>query len=363
MLDRTLRLLIGPVIAFLSCTAANATDYQQILNELNEDSDKILTVKEFNPDWVSTFDQHGEPITYTRANSAGFDYIGMPIGGICSGQLYLGGDGKLWCWDIFNTKTMRDVRGVPTHANPYKRSEQALEEQCDFGSMTLALIECGSAVKATTSFNPPDGPFVNTTEPTTSFSDKSPIGALGRVFRLKPGEHITARFILSWYFPVLPDVPVRTPGGLHYGTRFQSAADVAEHIRDNFEQLSSQTRLRHETWYNSTLPWWFLDRTFANTSILATNTCYLFSDGRFFGWEGVYHGNGTCTHVWGYVQAPGRLFPEIERRLREMVDYKPGIGFVPETGLIAYRAGYRRFGGWAVRRHPEDVPCASNAER
>ena len=36
MLDRILRLLIGPVIAFLACTAANATDYQQILNELNE---------------------------------------------------------------------------------------------------------------------------------------------------------------------------------------------------------------------------------------------------------------------------------------------------------------------------------------
>ncbi len=97
--------------------------YKQFMERLSSNSDKTLAVKKFDPQWVRTLAERGEPIVYTRENSAGFDYIGMPIGGICAGQLYLAGDGKLWCWDIFNTRAKGDVRGVPTHANPYKRSE------------------------------------------------------------------------------------------------------------------------------------------------------------------------------------------------------------------------------------------------
>jgi len=105
-----------------SHVAGRPTD-AHIIQCLSDNSDKTPAVKQFDPKWLRTLDKRGEPIVYSRANSADLDFIGMPIGGICAGQLYLGGDGKLWCWDIFNTKTMRDVRGVPTHANPYKRSE------------------------------------------------------------------------------------------------------------------------------------------------------------------------------------------------------------------------------------------------
>jgi hypothetical protein len=172
---------------------------------------------------------------------------------------------------------------------------------------------------------------------TKSFGEKL-IGSLTRKMKLAPGASAKVTFVLTWHMPnlMLP----RLPGGRHYATRFASAYAVAQYVREHFPRLSSQTRLWHDTWYDSTLPYWFLDRTFLNTSILATSTCHRFSNGRFYGWEGVGCCEGTCGHVWHYTHAVARLFPELERMTREKVG----------LGLCASQRQRPRLGGRLFQR-------------
>ena len=101
--------------------------------------------------------------------------------------------------------------------------------------------------------------------------------AIVRKLALEAGQEATATFVIAWHFPRLK----LKDGGRFYATRFDNAAAVAEHLAANFASLHAQTRLWHDTWYDSTLPYWFLDRTLLNTSILATSTAHRFATGRF----------------------------------------------------------------------------------
>ena len=70
-----------------------------------EDWNKYIPAdKKLHPDWVKSLFERGQPATYTKSRNE-LRFIGMPVGGVCCGTLYLGGDGRLWNWDIFNQKT------------------------------------------------------------------------------------------------------------------------------------------------------------------------------------------------------------------------------------------------------------------
>jgi non-lysosomal glucosylceramidase len=224
---------------------------------------------------------------------------------------------------------------------------RTLEELPDYGTMSLALLgspaEHALAAAEKGGFaGRGDRREAAPGEASADLEDRL-IGAIGRKQRLATGQSTTVEFVLTWHFPNL-ELPGLGTVGRSYAARFDSARAVARYVVDHRERLTSQTRLWRDTWYDSTLPRWFLDRTFLNSSILATSTCFRFANGRFYGWEGVGCCAGTCTHVWHYAHAPARLFPELERTAREMVDY--GVAFEPDTGRIRFRAEHNDH--WAV---------------
>jgi non-lysosomal glucosylceramidase len=212
-----------------------------------------------------------------------------------------------------------------------------LNELHDFGTMGLALLDGGPEDLASAYVSKPGRIQENIDQISKPLSDKL-IGSVGRKISLRPGQEQTVTFIVTWHFPNL-SVAGMNNVGRHYASRFSNAQAVAQYVAEHFERLSTSTRLWCDTWYDSSLPYWFLDRTMANTSTLATSTCYRFKGGRFWAWEGIGCCHGTCTHVWHYAQAVGRLFPEIERNHREQVDF--GVAFHADGG-IGHRANLKQ---------------------
>ena len=171
--------------------------------------------------------------------------------------------------------------------------------------------------------------------------------AAGRTAELAPGETAEITLVYTWFMPNLARVRGSTQDadrvGHRYVRRFDTAAQVAAYVVTELDRLSAATHAWHHTLYDSTLPVWLLDRVGATTCNLATNTCQWWQDGRFWAWEGVGCCHGTCGHVWNYAHTMARLFPELERSVRERQDFAPGVGFIADTGEIRFRGE-----GWGI---------------
>ena len=461
-----------------SCATEVSDDFVQLVPQ-----DKRLS-----DDWIRSLYERGEPEIYSGHD---LEYIGMPIGGICAGQVYLGGDGQLWHWDVFkaygggydgpidprgyhyprplkqkspleqgfavkitnkagesirplNENGFTDIQfdgryplatvgysdvsfpatveltayspfipldeqnsALPvtileyTVANPTdetvdveiggwlenlicryddepgngKRHNETLIEDGSatlncraipdgdsdpsqfeaFGSMSLRVL--AGDFTPTVAAQVPSGRPID-----VSFADRvfgglaskeasaelpfgtQTVGAVGAKFSLAPDETRTVKFAISWYFPrytggtvfffSMEDIPNLEQLKRHYASKFDSSIAVLDYVSANYEFLSTKTKSWTRTWNDTSLPHWLMNRVGANTSTLATQTCHWFDNGRFYGWEGVDCCPGTCQHVWQYAQTISRLFPELERRLREDIDY--GIAYC-EDGSISYR--------------------------
>lgn len=78
--------------------------------------------KKLTKEWLASLTGRGEP-RVCRGDD--LKYIGMPVGGVAAGQLYLLGDGTLGCWQIFNQQYFsgygRDNYDLPPATSPVEQ--------------------------------------------------------------------------------------------------------------------------------------------------------------------------------------------------------------------------------------------------
>ena len=204
----------------------------------------------------------------------------------------------------------------------------------DYGSLVLAFAEEAISAKNTREIVESTSGWSKqlhaTLEVTYPVTDRRSETMATKMVKLAPRASRTFTFVLAWFFP-------NHPQGHEYDSRFADATKVAQYVLDNHDRLAGDTKKWHQTFYeDSTLPRWLLFRLHSTVSTLATGTCQWRRSGRFWAWEGVGCCEGTCTHVWNYAHAPARLFPELERSVREMQDF--GEGFDPASGLVGFRS-------------------------
>jgi non-lysosomal glucosylceramidase len=211
----------------------------------------------------------------------------------------------------------------------------------DFGSTCLASVGGGDAHASVTPDALPGAALDGRKDGTEKAADQRLVGAVRRTMKIGPGAEAEMVFVVAWHFPNMYREGTRV--GNHYAALFTQAGEAAAHVAARVDELTEATRLWRRAWYDGTLPRWLLDRLHSTVANLATTTAQWWENGRFWGWEGAGCCRGTCGHVWNYEHALARLFPDLERSVREMQDFKPGVGFYPDSGAIGFRGE-----GWTL---------------
>ena len=196
-------------------------------------------------------------------------------------------------------------------------------------------------------------PGSNATKATYAIGESKVAGVTSSA-TLKPGESKTFDFVLGWYFPNRRADVHRgwgsangqsdTPVGNRYNNWYDHANDVVDYMATEYGRLTEETYRFRDTLYDTSLPYWLIQRLSMPLANLASETCTWREDGYFWAWEGVGCCLGNCGHVWNYAQGMARLFPELERSVRTNQDFKSGNGYDDRTGLIRFRGAGS---GWA----------------
>jgi uncharacterized protein (DUF608 family) len=124
---------------------------------------------------------------------------------------------------------------------------------------------------------------------------------------------------------------------------------VVDQIEAGLENLQAAAEKWESELADSSLPAWLTEALAAQGSFIRSPTCFQSADGRFYGFEGalgastgmwnaIYGGSCplNCTHVWNYEQALSRLFPSLERTVRETEfgHVQSPEGYIPHRTVV-----------------------------
>ena len=209
--------------------------------------------------------------------------------------------------------------------NKYTAIQMAMPElppqERQFGTMTLGTLSSSATAQAQWDVSGAlwadfsrDGKLDNPGRVGPSPKGRTWNGALAVPVTLNPGEEKTAVFFITWNFPNF--YYEQRYLGRMYNNRFKDSGAAAEYMAANHERLIKETTLFRDTFYNSNLPYWFLDRISSQASTLTSQVSIWIEDGTFHAYEGAGCCPMNCTHVWNYEETLSRLFPDLERNMR-----------------------------------------------
>lgn len=296
--------------------------------------------------------EHLVSIAASLQNAVGWDGIAPITDTRC--QLYGGNSNALLRTGTSTTISMSTTR-LPDDAPGY--GTMALSVQSPEATWTTQWAD----LRAFWDDFRTDGRLANTADTTPSDIGGTWNGALAVPFRLKPGESRTVPFTIAWHVPNryvnysqrgffnFTDDRSRFWIGNRYATWFRSATDVVSYLDDHRQRLTAGTRLARDTFHDTTLPRPLIEAVTSQMSIVRTPTCFWDEQGHFFGFEGcngastahhaeTYGGSCplNCTHVWNYEMALSRLYPRLERDMRDTewhIQQHP-TGYLPHRVLL-----------------------------
>lgn len=179
-------------------------------------------------------------------------------------------------------------------------------------------------------------------------------------FWLEPLTATEINLVITWYFPNryvnFDQFGLRRDYGKskfwlgnNYAKKFSNAEEIVKYVVDNRLELERKSLDWAESLFGSSIQEWLVEAIAAQGAHIRSPTCFWSEDGRFYGFEGSLGestGNWTstyggscplnCTHVWNYEQTLSRLFPTLERSMRdtELNFVQSPEGYLPHRTVL-----------------------------